>query len=107
MQINIYQTKTKATWITSESPELDLAKAGLGIGGEAGEVQELLKKKLRGDKNPHFKISLAKELGDLMYYVNMVANLEGINMAHVLEQNLLKLQDRANRGVIQGSGNNR
>ena len=50
---------------------------------------------------------MIKELGDVLWYLNASAQELGITLADVAEQNIKKLLDRQNRGVLQGSGDNR
>ncbi len=82
----------------------------LGLAGEAGEVAETVKKILRDD---HSVISeekrdeLKKELGDVLWYLAQVATEFKLSLRDVAETNVKKLADRAARGVIHGSGNNR
>ena len=48
-----------------------------------------------------------KELGDVLWYVaNLCSDLE-ISMEEVAIKNIEKLQDRKERNVIHGSGDNR
>jgi NTP pyrophosphatase (non-canonical NTP hydrolase) len=48
-----------------------------------------------------------KELGDTLYYLAQSAKYEGIPLEEVAQTNMKKLQDRQNRGTIQGSGDER
>ncbi len=88
-------------------PDLPLTCKALGLGGEAGEVQELIKKKFRGDENPNFHSLLVKELGDTLWYIKALANHYDIPMSDVFEKNVEKLESRSKRDVINGSGDNR
>lgn len=47
------------------------------------------------------------ELGDVLWYVNALANELGVTLQHVAEMNLNKLRDRKERGTILGEGDNR
>lgn len=83
----------------------------LGLAGETGEVCEKIKKRIRdadGDFNdPEFKKNIQKELGDVLWYIaNLSADLD-IKLSAIAETNLVKLYDRADRGKIGGSGDNR
>ena len=50
---------------------------------------------------------ISKELGDVLWYVAMLAVEFNIALSSVAEDNLAKLQDRMDRGVLKGSGDNR
>tara|TARA_R110000751_G_scaffold123940_1_gene225028 strand:+ start:91 stop:477 length:387 start_codon:yes stop_codon:yes gene_type:complete len=78
----------------------------LGLVGEAGEVAEKVKKKIR-DRNKISAEEIVKELGDVLFYVTALANYFGDNLAIVMEKNVAKLDDREKRGTIKGSGDNR
>ena len=77
----------------------------LGLCGEAGEVAEKVKKQVRdGVFNRH---EVAKELGDVLWYLTNVCNDIGYNLDEIAGLNIDKLQSRKKRDVIQGSGDNR
>jgi NTP pyrophosphatase (non-canonical NTP hydrolase) len=77
----------------------------LGLCGEAGEVAEKVKKQVRdGNFNRH---EVAKELGDVLWYLANLANDIGYNLSEVAVISIDKLQSRKDRGVISGSGDNR
>tara|TARA_R100001377_G_scaffold32179_1_gene17570 strand:- start:221 stop:604 length:384 start_codon:yes stop_codon:yes gene_type:complete len=78
----------------------------LGIVGEAGEVAEKLKKSLR-DGATFDKEGVKLELGDVLYYIAITANGIGSNLQEIAELNIKKLNSRKERGVLQGSGDNR
>ena len=78
----------------------------LGLVGEAGEVAEKVKKMLR-DKARYSNEELLKELGDVLFYTVALANIFGGNLRKVMEMNMAKLDDREQRGVLKGSGDNR
>lgn len=84
--------------------------ATLGLLGEAGEVAEKLKKILR-DGNFEIgeaeKQTLLSELGDVQWYVADSADELGSSAAEVAQMNIDKLKSRRERGVLQGSGDNR
>lgn len=80
-----------------------------GLAGEMGEVASLYAKKVRdGWKGSGgFSEALAKELGDVLWFVACIAAYEGIDLSTVALENLSKLYDRKQRGVLQGSGDTR
>lgn len=83
-----------------------LVENTLGLVGEAGEVAEKVKKYLRDDSKVSQK-ELVKELGDVVFYATALANYFQSNLEEVMQVNMDKLNDRAMRGVIKGSGDNR
>jgi len=77
----------------------------LGLCGETGEVAEKVKKQVRdGVFNRH---EVAKELGDVLWYLANLANDIGYNLDEVADINIEKLTSRKNRDKIKGSGDNR
>ena len=82
----------------------------LGLTGEAGEVAEKMKKILRdngGVMNDADKREIAKELGDILWYINSTARYLGFSLEEVAQMNLDKVLSRKARGVSHGSGDNR
>ncbi len=82
----------------------------LGVTGESGEIAEKVKKIIR-DKNGEVsaadKTELAKEIGDVLWYLATLAHQLGVSFDKVAADNLAKLKSRQERGVIGGSGDNR
>ena len=77
----------------------------LGLCGETGEVAEKVKKQVRdGVFNRH---EVAKELGDVLWYLANICNDIGYNLDEVADINIEKLTSRKNRNKIKGSGDNR
>lgn len=82
----------------------------LGLAGESGEVAEKFKKVLRDSRgvvSHEARALIAKELGDVLWYVSELASCVGLDLDDVAKQNIAKLADRKNRGVLQGSGDTR
>jgi NTP pyrophosphatase (non-canonical NTP hydrolase) len=83
-----------------------LVENTLGLVGEAGEVAEKIKKKIRdGEKVTSDEI--IKELGDVLFYTTALANYFLSDIGVVMEMNITKLDDREKRGTLKGSGDNR
>lgn len=78
----------------------------LGMMGEAGEASEKVKKWLRGDKELD-KLELAKEVGDVLWYLTSLADDLGYTLEEIALFNIEKLNSRKIRNVIKGSGDNR
>jgi len=112
MQINDYQAIAADTAIYPDSgtgSALALAYVGLGL-GEAGEIQGKIKKILRDDNGrlgDAARIAIAKEAGDLLWYVARLASEISMPMDVIAEMNINKLADRRDRDVLKGSGDDR
>jgi NTP pyrophosphatase (non-canonical NTP hydrolase) len=110
MQMTEYQIQATATAVyPGQGTIMGLAYVGLGL-GEAGEVQGKIKKLLRDDNgaiSDEKRLAIAAELGDLLWYVAQACNELDIRLHDVARLNLAKLADRAERGVLQGSGDTR
>ena len=79
----------------------------LGLVGEAGEVAEKIKKRFfRGDGHLD-PDAVQKELGDVIFYWYALHGALGLKPSDTIQMNVNKLSSRKERGVIQGSGDNR
>ena len=67
--------------------------AALGIGGEAGECIEPVKKYLF-HSTPLDIHALALELGDLLWYLSLLADSIGYDLEEVANMNIEKLLER-------------
>ena len=97
----------------------DLIYPVLGLVSEAGEVADKFKKLLRDEQfelpfddaavtmTYEERYEVAKELGDVLWYVTALANDLNFSLEEIAEANMHKLRDRSNRGTIRGSGDNR
>ena len=82
----------------------------MGIAGEAGEVVEKWKKIVaykEGKISKDDKEELKKELGDVVWYIAVMAHSLGLSLDEVMQLNVKKLASRKQRGVIKGQGDNR
>jgi NTP pyrophosphatase (non-canonical NTP hydrolase) len=108
MKLSEYQRLSRRT---AEYPrEAWLAYPALGLAGEAGEVAEHAKKAIRDDAgtvSDERRASMAKELGDVLWYVAQLASELGLDLDQLAEANLEKLLSRQRRGVLSGSGDDR
>jgi NTP pyrophosphatase (non-canonical NTP hydrolase)/GTPase SAR1 family protein len=66
---------------------------GMGLSGEAGEVSEVIKHHIFGEQ-PLDKMRLAKEMGDVLWYVAALCTSTGIDFSSVAELNANKLAHR-------------
>jgi len=85
--------------------EFKVVYPALGLASEAGEVCDKIKKWIRdGDAD---KAEIAKELGDVLWYVAVLSSDLGFPLSDVALMNMEKLQNRKKRGKLRGSGDNR
>lgn len=107
MTFNTYQKKAN---VTAKYPkQIGLIYTALGLNGEAGEIAEKIKKHLRDkiELDKTYKEELAKELGDVLWYLSAMAGEIGYKLDEIADMNIKKLFSRFKRGKISGSGDNR
>jgi NTP pyrophosphatase (non-canonical NTP hydrolase) len=107
MKMNDYQIAANSTAIYPEN--VGLAYVALGL-GEAGEIQNIVKKIYRdkgGILDEESRQKLKKEYGDLLWYVAQGCKEIGFTMEEVAQTNLDKLFQRKLNGTLQGSGDDR
>jgi NTP pyrophosphatase (non-canonical NTP hydrolase) len=103
-EFDAYQDFTDETAIYPE--EKGLEYTALGLASEAGEYAGKVKKIIR-DGNEVDVDALAKELGDVMWYVARCAAELDVYLSDVAKTNVDKLKSRKERDVIGGSGDDR
>ena len=109
MTFNEYQDASRATAIYPPMGH-PVVYPVLGLGDESGEVQGKIKKIFRdkgGYISPDDRYELAQELGDVLWYLAQICTELDLPLSGVARDNLAKLQDRQERGVIGGDGDNR
>lgn len=102
-------TNEYSVWVEGKimtEGETRLIENTLGLIGESGEIAEKIKKLLRDNTKVEAK-DIIKELGDVAFYLTALANYFDSSLEEVLELNMIKLNDRQERGVLKGSGDNR
>lgn len=108
MQLNEYGTEAMRTAIFPLDKGMDYLVNALS--SEAGELAGHYAKAIR-DENGHIsgerRMLILKEAGDVLWMVAGISREMGSNLEAVAQMNLNKLADRAKRGVLQGSGDNR
>ena len=102
-----YQEDAQKTAIYRD--ELRVIYPTMGL-GEVGEVQGKIKKVFR-DKEGKFdevtRKEISKELGDVLWYLAVLARDLDLSLDDIAKENIAKLKSRMERGVIGGSGDNR
>lgn len=105
MNADDYQRQALA--LSSEQGMHDrLLMGALGLNGESGEVADHLKKHLFQGHDLD-KAFLAKELGDIAWYLAVAADGIDMSLSDVLALNLAKLNRRYPAGFTAESSRNR
>lgn len=106
MLLNEFQeffVQHQKNYVVDESNRLPVL--ALGLAGETGEATELIKKYLR---DGHIdKQHYAKELGDIMAYLAILADYFGFTLEDVAQMVIAKNQARKINGSLHGSGDDR
>jgi NTP pyrophosphatase (non-canonical NTP hydrolase) len=103
-----YQRESKQTAVFPEDQALHYL--ALGLSGEAGEVADKVKKTIRdnnGELDGVQMLALAKELGDVLWYLSQFANYLGYPLSEVAQMNRDKLTKRQQENKLGGSGDER
>ena len=121
MTLNNYHEKAMATCLPSCNNDVYALN---GMQAEVGEIADKVAKWVRkgicriesnhlvfntSDENvvAGFRKELAKELGDVLWFIALMSKTLGYELEEVAQMNIEKLRDRAQRGVIIGEGDNR
>lgn len=124
MHMNDYQTAARRTAMGNS-----LDHFVMGLAEEAGEVAGVMKRFHRGDEkykehligyepiplkqygklslSPFAKDKLKAEIGDVLWYIAMIADELEVTLEEIAQYNIDKLADRAKRKAIKGEGDNR
>ena len=93
MTINEYQALAMRTSNKAMPPDDHLLNGALGLTGEAGEVADLVKKTFMQGHKLDVE-HLAKELGDVCWYIAETATAIGCDMETIMRMNIDKLKAR-------------
>ena len=108
MYLNEYQHRCKE--FIAFPDKFTITYPALGLASEAGEVCGKIKKVIRDHKDLGFAglpEDVKKELGDVLWYLAVLAYNLGLSLEEVALANLEKLRDRKERDAIKGSGDDR
>ena len=117
MNFKKYQKIIKKTAIFPS--EIGMAYCAMGLTGEAGEVADKIKKLYRDDELHTLdavtkmiliderKHDIAKELGDVLWYITAMANEIDMSLEEIAQMNYDKLLKRRETNTLHGSGDNR
>ena len=114
MDLDVYQEKAKET---TDFPDIVVQEKGvgddnyanyiypaLGLAGEAGEVLEQIKKIVRNNHGVITRdreLKVFGELGDVLWYVAILADEFGFNLSAIAENNIKKLAERKKNAKIK------
>lgn len=108
MDINQYQDEALKTAVFPA--DMRIIYPTLGLAGETGEVADKVKKEIRdhnAEFSPEARQEIAKELGDVLWYMANLAHALGYTLEDIAQINIKKIQSRQRRGQIHGQGDNR
>lgn len=99
MNIREYQIWVRKIWDYNEKPlrklnQRDDLIMSLGLAGETGEVLEIIKKHFRSRGKKLDTDHLKEELGDVLYYLMMIATRYKIDVREIIECNFQKCEKR-------------
>lgn len=109
MEFNEYQQQSHKTAVYPVIGQ-GFVYPALGLAGESGEVVEKIKKIFRdqqGIVGDEQRQAVAKELGDVLWYLAQLATELDLDLNQVAQDNLDKLFSRQQRGQLHGSGDER
>lgn len=95
-RVNVYQQWTRTVWTNDIDPQEQMTHALFGLATEVGEVIDPFKK---SRYTPHRNVQvdkehLTEEIGDVLYYLVRVADMNDIDMYDVCQTNIDKLEKR-------------
>ena len=106
--MNRIQERCLETWY-DEGHELysDLRPGAMGLAGEVGEFVDEVKKGYYKPGHPLDSEVLIEELGDVLFYVSVLAAQLGVTLEEVSRLNWEKLKEREVNGMGYNRGNER
>lgn len=78
----------------------------LGLSGEAGELNDLVKKWIF-HKKPLDREHMKKEIGDVCWYIADICHSMGFDLGEIFQMNIDKLKARYPEGFSEQRANNR
>jgi len=106
MEIREYQYKASRTAPSLGTKEQDCIHMILGIITEAGEVADAFKKNIAYGKEIDW-INVKEEIGDIMWYISNLAEINKWDLREILETNIKKLEVRYPEKFTQEAALNR
>lgn len=107
MQFNEFQKHALETAVFPQ--KYKVIYSAMGLGNEAGEVLGKIKKWLRGDDgegdiSEQRRLALRDELGDVLWYLAVLARDLDLDLDEIAELNIAKLKSRKERDKLEGDG---
>jgi NTP pyrophosphatase (non-canonical NTP hydrolase) len=100
MDFKEYQQESRRTRSIVNDNDKMLLNGALGAAGEAGEIADLIKKYYF--HNHTLKTDdLAKEIGDVLWYLSELSDVIGIPLDVIAQMNIAKLYDRYPNGFSE------
>ena len=93
MNINDYQQKAARTCVKIDGAILDDLHMVLGMQTEAAEIADVYKKTIAYKKPLDF-VNIKEEIGDIMWYIANLCNMNGWDLREILDVNIAKLEAR-------------
>jgi NTP pyrophosphatase (non-canonical NTP hydrolase) len=93
MNINDYQNKAARTCAKIDGAIMDDLHMVLGMQTEAAEIADVYKKTIAYKKPLDF-VNIKEEIGDLMFYIVNMCNMNGWDLRDILDTNIAKLEAR-------------
>jgi NTP pyrophosphatase (non-canonical NTP hydrolase) len=105
-----YQQRAKETADYTLLGPKGIVYPTLLLAEEAGEVAGKVGKAIRdcrGLIDDERARAIGKELGDCLWAISDIARMLGLKLSEIASMNIEKLESRKQRGVINGSGDDR
>lgn len=106
IQFDAYQEEAKRTCPMNIDLRDRFLIGALGTAGEAGEIVETIKKSIFHGHELDTK-KLAREIGDVLWYLAILATAIGFNLSDVAQLNVDKLRARYPEGFSHEASINR
>jgi NTP pyrophosphatase (non-canonical NTP hydrolase) len=104
LTLDDYQERSRQFRVKASTPE----ERVFGLLEESGEVAGVFKRLFRGDYDDDVAADkLAKELGDVFWYLANICTDNGWKLSYIAQANLDKLTKRMEQGKLKGSGDDR
>ncbi|AIK67532.1 hypothetical protein SS1_28 [Cronobacter phage vB_CsaP_Ss1] len=119
MELNMYAVKAQQTAVFTRN-DYPLVALGEEVGEVMGKIAKFGRKNdmsveevINAIANPEtqavaeLRAAIKKEMGDVLWQWAVLCNALCMSPNHIAEENLFKLQDRKERNVLNGEGDER
>lgn len=93
MKFEEFKNNVMVTAPKNDDKEWHLLHGIMGISTEAGELMDVMKKKLAYGKVVDI-VNVKEEIGDVMWYIGYLCATQGWNLEDIMERNIEKLKVR-------------